>query len=175
MKIKTTVALLLALVALLSFVGCADDAVPDGMKNVAPDTAMFYLYVPESWISQSESGIAGAVSPLAEGCNVNVTVYLLDEYIDIPKYFAERCMPEYEATFTNLVLDDTLCVEGTLGGVDARTYVFSASLGGEDYRFRQVIAMLDNVVYTLTYTAPAEHYDTYTEDVDQICANFVFR
>lgn len=175
MKLKTTLALCLALIALLALVGCSKDGVPDGMKNVAPDTAMFYLYVPQAWVSQSESGIAGAVSPMAEGCNVNATTYLLDEYMDIPTYFAERCMPEYEATFTGFVLDETLSVKTTLGGVDAQSYVFSATLGGNEYRFRQVIAILDNVVYTLTYTAPVAHYDTYAEDVDQICANFVFR
>ena len=31
-----------------------------------------------------------------------------------------------------------------------------------------MIAILDNVVYTLTYTAPVAHYDTYAEDVDLI-------
>lgn len=175
MKTKTLLALLLALLAALSLVGCADDGVPAGMKNVAPETAMFYLYVPEAWVSQPEGGIAGALSPMAEGCNVNATTYLLDEVMDVPTYWAEKCMPEYEATFADLVLDETLCVESTLGGVNARTYVFSASLGGNPYRFRQVIAVLDNVVYTLTYTAPAEHFDKYAEDVDNICANFVFR
>ena len=66
-------------------------------------------------------------------------------------------------------------MESTLGGENARTYVFNASLGGNAYRFRQVIAVLDNMVYTLTYTAPVEHYDTYAAEVDSICANFVFR
>ena len=112
---------------------------------------------------------------MAEGCNVVANTYLLDEVMDVQTYWTEKCMPEYEATFTALTLDETLCVESTLGGVNARTYVFSATLGGNPYRFRQVIAVLDNVVYTLTYTAPVEHFETYAEDVDQICANFVFR
>ena len=103
---RTFLALLLALLSCICLVSCADDGVPDGMKNVAPENAMFLLYVPESWVSQSEGGVVGAVSPMAEGCNVNATTDMRDEIMDVPTYWAEKCMPEYEATFTDLVLDD---------------------------------------------------------------------
>ena len=176
MKIKSVLALLLLLLLCVGFAACGKNGVPDGMKNVAVDSAKFYLYVPEGWVSQSGNGISGATTPGREGANVQVVTYLADRDYETPeKYWQEECVPVYGANFSEFTVDEALCGDATLGGVNARNYVYTAVLGGETYRFRQVIALYHNMVYILTFTASPAVYDIYTADVDAICTNFVFR
>lgn len=169
---KRIVALLLLSVLAVSLVACSKDETPDGMKNVAEETAKFYLYVPEAWIEQRE----GAMSPAGDGANVTAVSYLMETYYTPESYWTEKCLPAYQSTFSEIVVDEALSgADMTLGGVNAKKYVYNATVGGVSYRILQAIAVLDNMVYTLTYTARAEHFDTHMADVDSICANFTFK
>ena len=178
---KKIIAVLLLLILTVGLVACSEDGVPQGMKDVATANAKFHLYVPESWVSQSEGGICGATSPGGERSNVIVTNYLADQscldaagYPSAAIYWANKCLPEYQATFADLVIvtdgEDT-----TLGGRNAKKYVYTATLGGNSYKFMQVITADSSYVYTLTYTSLPEHYDTYVADVENICAEFLFK
>jgi hypothetical protein len=169
------------LVLAVGLVACSEEGVPQGMKDVATENARFYLFVPESWISQSEGGINGATSPGGERSNVIVTTYLADQfcldstgYPSAAVYWANKCLPEYQATFTDLAML-TDGADTTLGGRNAKKYVYTAKLGGNTYQFMQVITADSHYVYTLTYTSLPEHYETYAADVDKICAEFLFR
>ena len=170
---KRILALLLLAVLCVGLVSCADDEVPKGMKNVATESAKFYLFVPDSWVSQSERGVSGATSPGGEKANVLVTQYLMEQLYTPQTYWENKCCPEREATFSSFEVTESK--DSTLGGVDAKTYVYTAVLGGNTYRFMEVFAVVDNMIYTLTYTATPEHFETYLADVDSICANFRFR
>lgn len=170
---KRILAFLLLAVLCAGLVACADDEVPNGMKNVGLESSKFYLFVPDTWVSQSERGIPGATSPGGEDANVLVTQYLMDQLYTPETYWENKCVPERSATFSSFEVTDS--ADTTLGGVDAKKYVYTAVLGGNTYRFLEVFAVVDNIIYTLTYTATPEHFDTYLTDVDTICANFRFR
>ena len=170
---KRILALLLLAVLCVGLVACADDGVPEGMKNVGLEGSKFYLFVPEAWVSQSERGVPGATSPGGENANVLVTQYLMEELFTPKTYWENKCVPEREATFSSFEV--TAEEDATLGGKDAKKYVYTAVLGGNTYRFMEVLCVNGNMVYTLTYTATPEHFDTYLEDVANICANFRFR
>ncbi len=178
---KRILAVLLLLVMALSLVACSEDGVPQGMMDVATENARFHLFVPETWVSQSEGGICGATSPDGKHSNVTVVNYLADTscldlagYPSAAIYWANKCLPEYQATFTDLVIltdgEDT-----TLGGRNAKRYVYTATLGGNSYKFMQIITADSSYVYTLTYTALPEHYETYVADVESIRAEFLFK
>ena len=169
---KKLIAVLLLLTLCLVAVSCGKDATaPDGMKNVAEETAKFYLYVPEGWVDQRD----GARSPAADGANVSAVAYLMDAYYTPETYWAEKCLPNYNLTFSSLVVDEALGGTTTLGGRNAAKYVYNAVLGEKTYRILQVIAVVDNMVYTLTYTATPDCFDAHMTDVDSIVANFTLK
>ena len=168
---KRLIAVLLMLTLALGLAACKKEGPHEGMKNVAEDTARFYLYVPESWIEQRE----GASSPRNDGANVTAVAYLMENYYTPETYWTEKCLPAYQATFSEVTVDAALSGDTTLGGMPAKRYVYNATLGGASYRILQVITALDNIVYTLTYTATPDCFDTHITDVDSICAHFTFK
>ncbi len=177
--LKKSLSLLLVLLTLCcSLVACSADAAPDGMQNVAIENAQFNLYVPQgSWLSTSSSGISGArVSSGEDLSNVTVTVYYPDTPQSVTDYWNNRCLPEYRTYFKDFTLIEDKCGDATLGGMDAKRYVYEAKLEADvTYRFMQVITVKDLMVYTFTYTAKADLYDSHLADVDSIVAEFTFR
>jgi len=175
---KKLIAMLLLLVMLTSFVACGDDndGVPEGMKNVAVENAAFYLYVPELWLSQSQGGVSGALSPKGNA-NVIATAYLPDVgYLDAQDYWTKKCMEEYPQVFAKFDLIEEECAAATLGGINAYQAVFTHEMGGQTYKQMQVIAMDSAMIYTVQYTAlMGDAYDEWKSDVSGICANFTLR
>ena len=174
---KKLIAILLLLVLVTSFVACSDknDGTPEGMKNVAVENAAFYLYVPETWLSQSQGGVSGAVSP-RNNANVIATTYLPDSYLSVKGYWEEKCLNEYAAALTDFTVIEGECKETTLGGVNAYQYVFTHKMGDIVYKQMQVITVDGGMVYTVQYTAVAgDAYDEWLADAQSICANFTLR
>ena len=171
---KRLIAFLLLLVLAVSMVACGEDGVPDGMKNAASENAQFYLYVPESWFEQTDGGVCGALSPLGEA-NVIVTTYLADTYYTPKTFWEEKCQKDYAAVLSELAVVEAECKETTMGGMNAYQVVFTHKMGNDTYKQLQVIAVASNMVYTLQYTAKLADYDTNTEDVESIRANFTLR
>ena len=62
-----------------------------------------------------------------------------------------------------------------LGGKNAKTYVFIYTLDGKTYEVMQIIALMGDQLYTLTYTAESANYATHLETVESIRQNFRFR
>jgi hypothetical protein len=78
-----------------------------------------------------------------------------------------------DAVIRNMeVLSDT---EGTLGGRPAHTYVYRGQVAGKTYRFSQTIAAYRGMVYTLTYTAAEDVFDSHLDELGKMIAAFEFR
>ncbi|MBR7112296.1 MAG: hypothetical protein IKC75_05205 [Clostridia bacterium] len=170
---KVLIALLLAAL-LVATVGCANnDQTPEGMQNVALESAKYYLYVPENWVPSSYNVSGARATPEENGPNVIATVHYPDGVVTAESYWSDYCVPEYTATLTSFALLEESTA--TLGGKDAKNYVFSYTFGDTVYQCRQVIAVFDFNVYVLTYTAVSTDYGTYTADVDSIVSNFTFK
>lgn len=175
---KKTIALLLALcLALPAFAACGKgEEVPDNMQEAAIATAPYHLYVPQTWLTTTSSGISGAkVNTEADAPNVTVTAYYPDSAMTPAAYFEDVCLPDYAATlhdFTRITARDG---DTTLGGKDAKRYVFSHSLNGKVYQVMQIITAGGDMIYVLTYTATAAQYNDHVEEVESIRAAFVFR
>ena len=76
---------------------------------------------------------------------------------------------------TNFARLTDLDGDTTLGGKDAKRYVFTYSLDGQVYQVMQIITAQGDMLYVLTYTALSANYATYTEDVEAIRTHFTFR
>lgn len=170
---KKIIAIMLLLLLAVSIVSCKKTDAPDGMKDAASENAKFYLYVPDTWYEQTE--INAAASPMRDGANVNATTYLADTVYTAEGYWTEKALPEIGLAFDNVTLVDAECGDTDLGDIAAKRYVYDATLGGTTYRFMQIIAVRNNMVYVLTYTAKPDTYATHLEDVESIRANFTFK
>ncbi len=168
----------LLLCTVLGLAACANrDKAPDGMKDAAIENADYHLYVPDVWIPTNTMGLSGAHAGAADKAfspNVIVTVYYPDITMDAATYFSTVAKPQLEQTLDALAMVE----EGkaaTLGGKDAAIYTYTYTLGGAAYKQMQVIALNGYRIYTLTYTATVDLYDTYIEEVNGIIAAFTFK
>lgn len=175
---KKLICVLLILVLACSLVACSDDDTPDGMQNVSTENALFNLYVPASWISQTASGVSGARVSNTDASNVTVTTYLPEADMSVTEYWEKVCLPSYRdgGVLQSFTLIEGSCKDTSLGGKGAKQYVFTYVLDGVTYESMQIITVAsDMMVYTLTYTAAADKYAEHLESVESIRAEFRFR
>jgi len=174
---KKIVSILLLLVLLLGLVACGEQSdVPDNMQNVAGANAKFDLYVPLSWTSFADGGVSGGVAPTEDRANVTVTATISD--LAPAQYWTEKCLPTYKgerAPVGEFILRDDECGDTTLGGKDAKRYVFTYRMDGENFKVMQIITAADGVIYTMTFTARDTAYGNYNETIEQIRSAFRFR
>ncbi len=173
MKKILTLALSL-LLALTALVGCnAPEAdVPEGMKNAALDGVEYALFVPENWVINKNSGVSGAYVSAYDKSNVSVNSYLPSTAMTIEDYWA-FCAASYEKEFDSFAQVENGVT--TMAGVNAPYYVYTATIGGVEYKFLQAITATGDMFYTLTYTATPDTYDTHLESVMKIIEEFTLR
>ena len=82
---------------------------------------------------------------------------------DYWKYYSEA----FESTFSDM----EYVTEGestVVSGIEARKYVYNATVTGIKYRFLQVVAIKNKTVYVFTYTSRAENYEANIEQVSEM-------
>ena len=175
--ITKALCLLLLLTLACTSVACKkDDGIPEGMQNVSVATVNFDLFVPEYWLPQTESGISGARVSNTDTSNVTVTVYLPDQVLTVEEYWRNFCLPQYQnGVLKDFTLLEEQCGDTTLGGKNAKKYVFVCTVDGVSYEYMQIITAHGDQLYTLTYTATSASFATHLETVESIRANFRFR
>ena len=179
-KIFVTALLILTVLTLvLCTASCAkDDGVPDGMINVATQRAQTYfdLFVPETWTSQTDSGISGARVSGTDGSNVTATLYFPGSVITAEGYWTEFCLPAYQnGVLKDFALVEDSCKDTTLGGKNAKQYVFVYVMDGVAYESMQIITVHGGMVYIFTYTAEEANYAANLEDVEWVRSEFVLK
>ena len=172
-------AVLLLLTSLCTLAACKKNTtVPPGMQDVTAGTMneFFRLYAPETWISQASGGISGArVSNEKGAANVILTMTMPTVEGSIPEYWETKCIPAYQEEFgASFALDPTLCLDTTLGGINAKQYAFGIAMDGQNYKVLQIFVFKSGYLYTMTYTALAEDFDGNLEAVESIRAAFTF-
>ena len=175
---KKIIAVLLVLCCLVpAFAACGSkEQVPDNMQEAAITTAPYHLYVPTTWLLTTESGISGArVNSTEDTSNVTVTAYYPEEALTPADYFETKCVSDYAAHLSDFARLTALDGDTTLGGKDAKCYVFTYTLDGAVYQVKQIIVAQGTMLYVLTYTATSMHYNDHLDDVEAIRANFTFR
>ncbi len=150
-----------------------DTTAPDGMKLVSNEEVAYLFYVPESWAVNRNEAIFAAYLE-GDRSSVSVVPYEPNVSMGVAEYFA-MC----EDMMRSTAGADGYCLlstsEGTLGGKKATVYDYTYTVGGEIFRYRQVIAVHGNMIYSLTYTSRPEVFESHLGDVDMMIANFAFR
>jgi hypothetical protein len=167
----------------------------DGTALLAEnDTVDFYFYYPENFIMHrndamitvyiNDPGILpiDASEPGSEEKfkietkpNLSATVFSLPEgkYDTIDKYWNDFGLPSFETVFEDLDAepDETL----TIDGVEAKKYTYTLSVAGMKYKYSHIIFFNRRQVYTLTYTATENKYDTYANVISIAAETFKFK
>lgn len=149
-----------------------DDKTPSGMKIASGDNVEYVLYVPKSWICNSTLGANAAYANESGKPNFSVTSYSPDGDLTPEQYFelAEKSYAENLSGYTRVSESDT-----KVHGIAAKSYVYTVSYGGVEYKIMQTVTVYGGRIYSLTYTAPSDVFDSHLEEVTQITNCFIFR
>ena len=156
-----------------ALVSCTPDLdTPDGMQAASLDGVEYALYVPEGWVVNKNSGVSGAYVSAYDKSNVNLISYVPTTAMTAEQYWTV-CEESYKAEFDNYTFVESGSV--TMAGQPAPYYVYTATIGGDDYKFLQAIVGSNGIFYNLTYTATPELYDSHVEEVMSVIEAFTFR
>gem|GEM_PF-396857 len=169
----------------VSMAACAesDPDAPNGYKRASNDTVDYYLYVPESWVIDTVEGSQLTSARVSEIDSSNISMMAFTdsdmEYATIEDYWEyykasvqnvfDVTVNEYGESSTSFELINAATSEEeqdgdtyVMGGAAARKYVYTATLGGVELKYMQMIALREHTFYILTYTAHASSYDEST-------------
>lgn len=149
-----------------------DKKTPDGMKIASAKTEAHRLYVPKSWICDSESGKSEAYYPESGKPNVTVTIYVPDTSMSIEDYFAS-CEARYTESLAGY--ERVATQDRQVAGRRAMSYTYRASYDGMSFRVMQTVLSDGMAIYSLTYTALDDRFDAHLADVESILGAFAFR
>ena len=184
MKHPTAARLMCALLALCllggSLVACSEESeVPDGYQYATCNGEYFLLFVPTQWTVNTESGVSGGCYSLLEGTAVSMTEVPFDKpsaegeadtTATLADFFAAHMaeistMKDYKAEKE---------FDATLGSYKAKDITYSAVIGEDTYRYRQVLTKVGGRFYLFTYSSKADSFDQWLDTVDEILENVVF-
>lgn len=165
---------ILASAMLLCAVSCKkDNAVPDDMIVASDPLASFYLYVPEKWTVDYTEGTAGAYYSANDPSSVFASAWEMPNADSTLDDWWNANLTDLKLIFADfaLVSEDTTVVDG----LEAKSYVYTATLGEYSYKFMQTACMKDGSVYMITYTSLAETFDSHMGDVEKMLEYFTIK
>lgn len=132
---------------------------PDGMKLVSDNEVAYRFYAPEAWVRDTNVGQNLVYASETDRSNVSVISYAPEnDAMTVAEYW-ELCLAEYTSALESFTLINE--TEDTMGDKAAMVYEYTYTLGGVSYHARQVIAKHSAMLYTMTYTALPENYETH--------------
>jgi hypothetical protein len=196
MKLKflaTALALLLTL-PLVSGCGKQDPNAPSGFQTASNDKMEYSLFVPNSWIVDTDDNSMMISARASEyiSTNISMIAYANEEYevktdekgkeiSPVPEYWNDykedlvKIFDTDEEGKTTFVLNEDASGKTTIVGDESTkkpatgyTYVYSGTLGGVTLQYMQVIIYQKNTFYLFTYTSIPDQYEKYMEDVEDI-------
>lgn len=172
---KKIVALLLLLVMAFGVVSCGEKVeTPSGFQLASVDNAPFYLYVPNSWISNVSSGISSAYCSTTGSVLVSAFAQEDDEDISLELYTA-KTLESFQRTLASFELVTKKLESTTLGSYAAYCFDYKATSGEKEMLFRTYISDYAEGFVVLTYSAEKSAFETYEADFDEIVAKFTFK
>ena len=164
---------------------------PSGMKSASNDDMGYTLYVPDDWMVMTGSGSLLSEARVSKEDSSNVTMaqyYGETEETGtaaVRKYFAdyrETLSKMFDAdkdgnpTMELLEKDGFETVMGkdnkqNDGGIPAIEYNYTATLGGVELRYTQVIAYHNGYYFIFTFTTTPGLYEKHASDVRNMIDN----
>lgn len=151
-----------------------DITAPTGMKIASNKDVAYRFFVPEAWtVNRDEEIFAAYVE--SDRSSVSVVPYMPDvDSLSVAEFF----------TMCQTMMQETAGAEGyelygyetvDLGGRQATAYTYRYTVGGVEYKYKQVIAAYKSMIYSLTYTALPDNFDLHLAEVDSMIEHFEFR
>ena len=173
-KFKAIICFILIAVMLIpSLASCSTDKAPDGYKLVACDGDKFRLYVPKSWVANTDSGITSAYYSVEENAFVSVSIAEDRDGRKLSEYF-DACKSKYEGQLTDytFVSEDR---KVSLGGMAAYQIIFTVTrkvtdkdnktdveaISGVKYKYLQMFSEFEGDIYVLTFSCPEEKFEAH--------------
>lgn len=150
-----------------------DAEAPEGMQLASNDDVAYRFYVPKNWVLDKSLPTSSAYVSESDRSNVNVTSFLPEETYATAEQYWESCLSQLKTVMT--LTSEVTVTETTLDGRPANIYVYSATVDGTSFRFAQAIATYRNMIYTVTYTATPDTFDTHYPAYLDILSAFNFR
>ncbi len=171
MKKILSLLLIIALVC-TALVSCSDEEVPDGMKSATVLGEPFVLYVPESFVLNTASGISSAyLSAVDSSITVSARYYTPSEDIELEEYM-NTCADSYAMRLEGFRKTSDIAGE-TLGGEDARRLEYVFTKDGKTYTAIQRTALWRGDFVSLNiYTTGESIEELYGEYLSDILDNF---
>lgn len=179
MKKTKILALMLVLCALLGMASCEkrDESIPDGYQLAASEDSAgakeYYFYVPASWSVAIDNTATSATVSASDPASVSVMTWTPAVSDSTPGDFWKSFVSDFEKVYSDFAIEKE--EDMLLDGVAARSVTFTGALGGVSYRFCQVTAVKDSLVYVLTYTNLADRFDEHDGDFAEIVGYFKFK
>ncbi len=192
---KRSISLMLALLAVMMlFAGCAskqDPNAPDGYQTASGEDADYNLYVPADWtVEKSTLYTSAYFSKGKDATSISVTAFGAD-FADptVEAWWAEYS-EEFAATFSTFeVVSEE---DAKLGGLDAKKYTFTATLGKAEeesseeeettaavsegkYNFVCVATVKDTYIYYMLYTSTPEYFEAHLDTLGEVINYFEFK
>lgn len=184
MKHPNVARLLCTLLALCllggSLVACSKESeVPEGYQYATCNGEYFRLFIPTQWTVNTESGVSGGCYSLLEGTAVSMTEVPFDKPADgegedltatLEDFFAAHMAEIQKLRNYNAEKE----FDATLGSYKAKDITYSATVGEDTYRYRQVLTKVSGRFYLFTYSSKTDSFDSWLDTVDEILENVVF-
>ena len=172
--------LMLALFALVLVTSCSKEEtdIPEGMKEIENDVVEYRLFYPENWQVDRNDGMVSVFVSDKDSSNLSVTTFAAsDDVISVDDYLKMDNTSYFEymkQTFPSVEMLSS-GEEIALDGVPARQFVYTASVAGEEYKFRQIFAYRYGDIFIITFTSTVDGFDKHLDEVNAIIREFKFR
>ena len=150
-----------------------DKHTPEGMEIASSDNVEYRLYVPETWICDAASGKSEAYYPESQRSNVSVTSFAPENSISVENYFVQ-CETEYKKSVPGYERIGE-AQERTVAERTAYSYTYRAVVEDQPFTVMQTLFAYNGMIYSFTYTAREEQFETHLEDVEAMLDAFTFR
>ncbi len=180
---KRIFALVLTLIIIAgALVSCSKNEpnVPEGCVEISSEGIGYHFYMVDTWQIGEQNGMTSAMVSEFDTSNVSMMGFDAGEATSAETYWSQFS-EEFTTVFGEMAYEEE-GTDTTLGGMDAKKYIYTASIAGKEYKFMQIVCYLQNAgmftsqpeVYVFTYTALPDKYDEHIEDVIYMADNIVF-
>ena len=173
-KIRLIALALCAVVLLIT--GCGEKPpvkVPDGYKIASDDSADYYFFVPTNWVVDIKAAATSAYVSAVDPASVSVMTWSSTNSDATLAAWWDSFKPDVEKVYDHFAVEteEDMLVDKCA----ARSVVYTGSIGGTEYRFRQISTIKGGVIYVLTYTNVAANYEDHAADFTDMVDFFLFK
>ena len=148
-----------------------DEHTPEGFYLASHSKLEYRLFVPNTWIVDTKSGVPSAKASQNELSHVSMTSIVRRDGVANGKEYWEMFKKNYEFELTEIATDEN----AKMGEYNAFAVEYKNNILGLEYHNKQVMLTTSDIIYILTFTADDDSYDKYLEDFNTIASMFEFK